>query len=118
MSENNGMASADDGTERAPARYTAQGRETIDTMRDRAPAYFMEAALCPGTSLGDASFYVHCRLTADKYRARLGRKEAVDATRDEACAVWYEQMAQHVLGKGPDPRENRPDFVPYKLENQ
>lgn len=91
------------------------GRETIDRMRDRAPGYAQEALLLrPGISLGDVAFYVHCRLTSDKYLDRQGMKAEATAERDAECARWYRAMADHVVGLGPDPRCHRPGFVTYE----
>lgn len=96
------------GHDRAPDRYTTQGRETIDRQRDAAGALF-EEAIEAGLDDGDAAFYVHCQLTALKYEDRLGRKDPDDAGK----AAWYQKMAAHLLGAGEDPRAGRADFVPY-----
>lgn len=80
----------------APKRYSAHGRETIDRIRD---------------ALGDEGFVAYCRGTAMKYRDRAGLKG--DADEDVKKAVWYETMAEHVVGNGPDPRAYRVGFAPY-----
>lgn len=98
----------------APARYNRGGRETIDTQRDVA-GFFFESAIRQGASTRDAAFYTHCMLTALAYRARLGAKDAAELER--AKIKWYQQMAAHVVGNGPDPREKRPNFVPYTPED-
>lgn len=98
------------GFDRAPHRYSAHGRETIDRMRDVAGELF-ERAMLHGLEPGDAAFYVHCVLTAMKYEDRAGRKG--DAKPDHDKAIWYRRMANHLLGVGPDPRASRPDFQPY-----
>lgn len=96
------------GHDRAPDRYTTQGRETIDRQRDAAGALF-EEAIEAGLDAGDAAFYVHCQLTATKYQDRRGAKGGDD----DGKARWYWAMAAHLLGEGEDPRAGRPDFVPY-----
>ena len=108
-----GRAAAADtphGFDRAPDRYMGQGRETIDRMRDVAGELFEHATL-HGLGVGDAAFYVHCVLTAMKYEDRTVRKG--DAAVDVGKATWYRRMADHLLGKGPDPRAERPGFQPY-----
>lgn len=80
----------------APVRYSTHGRETIDRIRD---------------ALGDEGFVAYCQGTAMKYLDRLGLKG--DASEDAAKARWYTEMAQHVLGMGPDPRRYREGFAPY-----
>lgn len=94
----------------APARYSGQERETIDLLRDAAGALLREA-LAAGCSPGDAAFAVHCGLTARKYRSRLGRKGPPEE--DLRKAEWYEQMWEHVVRGGPDPRSYRAGFSPY-----
>lgn len=96
------------GHDRAPDRYMATGRETIDRQRDAAGALF-EEAIAAGLDAGDAAFYVHCELCAMKYEDRTGRKDPDDASK----AGWYLKMAAHLLGSGEDPRAGRPGFTPY-----
>jgi hypothetical protein len=91
------------GHDRAPDRYTGQGRETIDRMRDLAWA----TGLNP-----DEVFGFFCLATALKYHDRAGLKG--DADEDLAKMRWYRAMALHALtGRHPDPRADRPGFVPY-----
>lgn len=111
--QDGGWRAGDDtahGFDRAPDRYMGQGRETIDRMRDVAGELFEHATL-HGLGVGDAALYVHCVLTAMKYEDRTGRKG--DAAVDVGKATWYRRMADHLLGKGPDPRAERPGFQPY-----
>lgn len=104
-----------DGADRKPDRYAgAEGRETIDAMRDMALA----AAEGLGATdpdrvrrLADLLFAYHCDATALKYRQRTGKKGP--AADDVRKAEWYEAMARHVRGQGPDPRHKRPGFEPY-----
>lgn len=104
-----------DGTDRPPARYTQNGRETLDTMRDRAYAE-AERQLGPGPLadlLADLLFAFHCEATALKYSDRSGSKG--DATGDAKKYAFYRQMAAHV--RDPkiylDPRFQRPGFQVY-----
>jgi hypothetical protein len=89
----------DNGHTAAPVRYTQQGRETCDRIRD---------------TLGDEGFVAFCRGNAIKYRDRAGAKG--DATGDEEKALWYTQMALHVENPAryADPRVSRPGFVSYQ----
>jgi len=89
------------GFERAPDRYSAHGRETIDRIRD---------------ALGDDGFLAFCRGQSMRYRDRLGLKD--DAQQDLKKAQWYEAMHSHVLGTGPDPRSTREGFTPYKAQRR
>lgn len=84
------------GFDRAPDRYSAKGRETIDRIRD---------------DLGDEGFIAFCVGNAAKYEDRAGLKGSADE--DMKKARWYRTMAAHVRGEGPDPRAERPNFVPY-----
>jgi thymidylate synthase (FAD) len=84
------------GFDRAPDRYSAKGRETIDRLRD---------------DLGDEGFVAFCVGNAIKYEDRAGLKGS--AAEDHEKAGWYRRMAAHVRGEGPDPRSSRPGFVPY-----
>lgn len=104
-----------DGTDRPPARYTQNGRETIDTMRDHA---YEEAERQLGVGpladlLADLLFAFHCEATALKYSDRSGSKG--DATGDAKKCAFYRQMAAHV--RDPkiylDPRFQRPGFQVY-----
>ena len=93
-----------------PKRYGAQGRETIDQLRDAAGDLLKEA-LYAGCSHADAAFAVYCALTARKYHSRLGLKGPPEE--DLQKAVWYEAMWEHVVDGGPDPRRYREGFRPY-----
>jgi len=94
------------GRDYAPARYSAKGRETIDRIRDR---------------LGDQSFVAFCEGNGMKYEDRAGLKEGAAYEVDRDKARWYREMADHVTAAlceppipgHPDPRHNRPGFVPY-----
>jgi len=105
-------ASGDDNTgfNVAPTRYSAAGRETIDRIRDQASDWLADA-LATGCSVADAAFAVHCASCAFKYRDRKGLKGPADE--DEMKARWYEQMFEHLCGRGPDPRSYRDNYVPY-----
>lgn len=87
----------DNGFKTAPARYTQQDRETIDRIRDK---------------LGDEGFAAFCVGTEMRYDDRRGAKGDPDG--DNEKARWFRMMAAHVAGEGPDPRADRPGFVPYK----
>ena len=93
------MSDSNTGFDRAPDRYSAAGRETIDRIRDR---------------LGDAGFVSFCLGSAMKYEDRAGMKG--DAATDRAKARWYRGMAEHVASGSPDPRSGRPVFVAYRRE--
>lgn len=95
------------GHERAPERYMATGRETIDRMRDLAREIFGDP------DLADMAFAFHCLATALKYADRAGLKG--DADVDRAKADWYSQMVDHVLDGTDDPRSGRPDFEPWQV---
>lgn len=127
------------GDDRAPDRYMASGRETIDEVRDvcdevrdvcRHLSTVWLGSLASngdGRKLGDSLFALHCVLTAYVYLSRAGRKG--DAKQDHAKARWYIQMAKHVthdhmdengraasLDAGrnyDDPRASRCDYKPY-----
>jgi hypothetical protein len=103
--------------ERAPDRYMATGRETIDRMRDL--AHVAARKMCGHLAgpedladVADAFFAYHCEATALKYADRAGLKG--DADPDLVKRRFYLDMAAHVRGEGPDPRANRPGFVPYR----
>lgn len=95
------------GADRAPDRYMAKGRETIDRMRDLAHVLFGD----PG--LADMVFAFHCLATSLKYDDRAGLKG--DADVDRAKADWYRRMVDHVVAGGADPRANRPGFALWRL---
>lgn len=84
------------GDDRAPDRYSAKGRETIDRIRDE---------------LGDDGFVALCLGNAMKYEDRAGLKGSADEDRKKAA--WYRQMAAHVRGEADDPRVYRAGFAPY-----
>jgi hypothetical protein len=84
------------GTKTAPTRYTGQGRETIDRIRDE---------------LGDEGFVAWCKGNTIKYLDRAGRKGSADE--DHAKAEFYRLMIAHVQGHGDDPRSKRPGFQSY-----
>lgn len=96
------------GHDRAPDRYSGQGRETIDRMRDLAHEMFGE----PG--LADDVFAFHCIATALKYADRYGKKDATEI--EEKKLAWYLAMAEHVLDGTPDPRSERSGFTPWQRE--
>lgn len=107
-----------DGTDRPPARYTHNGRETIDTMRDHAYAE-AERQLGPGPladQLADLLFAFHCEATALKYSDRSGSKGDPDG--DAKKCAFYRQMAAYVRSPGqyPDPRCLRPGFQKYERQ--
>jgi len=118
-------APADTGFDKAPTRYMAQGRETVDRMRDRCREIVrdtLDAAglddFDPGSltaALGDAIFAAACDTHTMKYEDRAGRKEGVPEERDMGAAGWWRQMAHHVRDpkRYPDPRAERPDFQLY-----
>ena len=87
---------SDNGFNTAPERYTTQGRETIDRIRD---------------DLGDEGFRVFCAGNATKYEDRAGAKG--DPEGDAAKARFYRQMVAHLDGEAEDPRSGREGFVPY-----
>ena len=87
---------ADNGFDIAPDRYTGEGRETIDRIRD---------------VLGDDGFRAFCAGNAMKYEDRAGRKG--DAVGDVEKARWYRQMVAYLDGEADDPRAGRPGFVGY-----
>lgn len=95
----------------APSRYSAQGRETIDRIRDQVGRAFIRA-LERGLSVHDASFVAYCEGCIIKYSDRLGLKG--DASEDALKAAWYTLMRDHALGLGPDPRTYRANFQPYQ----
>lgn len=120
------------GDDRAPDRYMASGRETIDEVRDvcrhLATIWTIGTDNHDDRKLGDSLFALHCMLTAYVYRSRAGRKG--DAKQDHAKAGWYIQMARHVASNNmdeeglasslnagrnyDDPRASRCDYKPYE----
>jgi thymidylate synthase (FAD) len=88
------------GLDRAPDRYSRGNRETIDQIRD---------------AMTDAEFVAFCRGNVIRYRDRAGAKGPAEV--DETKAQFYERMAEHVAGNGPDPRASRPGFVAYVRED-
>ena len=98
----------DDGHERAPDRYMARGRETVDRMWD-----LCHAMVPHDPNLADLVFAAACATHVLKYEDRAGHKLGVSSERDRAAAQWWKAMADHALGEGPDPRASRPNFVPY-----
>ena len=103
------------GDDRAPDRYMASGRETIDEVRD-----ICHALVGTSERAARALFAAHCLLTAYVYESRAGRKG--EAEQDHAKARWYLQMAAHVMGLAKDrqpvedPRSKRPTFESYKRQ--
>lgn len=111
------------GDDRAPDRYMASGRETIDEVRD----VCRHLAGHKKEKLADALFALHCLLTAYVYHSRAGLNGP--AAQDHAKADWYIQMARHVaatlmvpkgldhmvkLGRDySDPRCQRPTYQHY-----
>ncbi len=94
----------DTGFEVAPARYIKDGREVCDLMRDSC-AEFGEMN---GVE-GDILFAAACLTHMIKYNHRVK-----DPVTDTDKARWWREMYLHVLNtENPDPRHNRPDFVPY-----
>ena len=89
------------GFDRAPTRYMAQGRETIDRIRDE---------------LGDAGFIAFCKGNEIKYTDRAGLKRGSDKETCFRKAYWYAAMWHHVRDPKncKDPRWGRKDFVPYE----
>jgi len=86
----------DNGFNAAPDRYTGEGRETCDRMRD---------------FLGDEGFAAACASNVIKYTDRRGRKG--DAHGDMEKAWWWCRMYLHVQGEADDPRAGRPRFAGY-----
>lgn len=92
---------SDNGFSTAPERYTTQGRETIDRIRD---------------DLGDEGFRAFCAGNATKYEDRAGAKG--DPEGDAAKARFYRQMVTHLDGEAEDPRSGREGFVPYSRPSE
>lgn len=65
----------------------------------------MEAIDLIRQEMGDTPFIHFCIGCAIKYRLRAGKKGP--ATLDREKGRWYEMMAIHVQGLGPDPRSSR-----------
>ena len=96
------------GHDRAPDRYSGQGRETIDRMRDLAHEMFTNP------KAADEAFAFHCIATALKYADRHGKKDATEI--EDKKLAWYLAMAEHVIDGTPDPRSERADFVPWQRQ--
>lgn len=111
------------GWDRAPDRYMASGRETVDRMRDLCRALVRDTldaagldSFDPGDlsdALGDAIFAVACDTHALKYCDRRGLKD--DAQVDAQKEAFWVSMAMHIRLDDvyPDPRHQREGFVPY-----
>jgi hypothetical protein len=108
------------GFDRAPDRYSAKGRETVDRMRDEAHSAAIELLNeigaepdldIPVEAIARLMFAYACRTHELKYEDREGLKD--DPEQERKKAKWWRQMAAHVRGEGPDPRHERPGFVPY-----
>lgn len=115
------MSDSVDGFDRAPDRYSSQGRETVDRMRDlcRENAFKLSVKLglvpCDHTlidRIGDFIFSTACETHAMKYSDRLGLKDSIDV--DSQKMKWWTKMAHHASGLDDDPRSNRPGFKPYE----
>lgn len=111
------MSDTPTGFDRAPDRYMASGRETVDKMRDEAYVVAHNLAECgliahdAIDNVGDILFGYACSTHALKYQDRAGLKG--DAATDAMKAIWWDEMRLHSLTGAPDPRADRPDFVPY-----
>ena len=95
-----------------PTHYIgADGRETIDVMRDTCRAAARALLRDPSRTidvydLGDAIFALFCQVTALGYERRAGRKG--DPAGDFAKERFYLEMSTHVLhGLVDDPRSGR-----------
>jgi hypothetical protein len=73
-----------------PAHYKARPVEVIDQMR---------------ALYGVDALAIHCDLTAFKYRQRAGLKPGQPVQQEIDKALWYEALARHLRGHGPDPRD-------------
>lgn len=104
------------GHDRAPDRYMAHGRETIDRQRDA--AYDMAEALAiPGVGVEEvagALFMYLCTMQVLRYHDRLGLKGNAEEDKDKA--KFYLDMIHHLADGGPDPRSSRPGFTPYQRQ--
>ena len=112
------QSTTDDGYDKAPTRYMAEGRETVDRMRDYCHVLAAEWLGLPDEKLhevADLLFEAACMTHAIKYQDRKGLKAGVDLQRDVAAAAWWNSMRLHVKdpATNPDPRSTRPDFIPY-----
>jgi hypothetical protein len=105
----------DDGHSRAPKRYSAQGRETLDRIRDRLHAFVEAHPEWVRDNPADAMMLGFALGNDTKYGDRLGLKEGVPSTRDEKAKAFYRRLAEHLRWPGvyDDPRSLRPDFEPY-----
>lgn len=68
-----------------PDHYKFRGIETIDWMEAQAPT--------------QSHFTYHCRMQAQKYLARAGRKRSADAHTDMAKCTWWINKYLESLGK-------------------
>ena len=94
------------GFDKAPRRYSAHGRETVDRMRDLCHA---EAE---GRDIdGDVLFAVACMTHALKYADRKGLKGPAQDNLDKER--WRREMSLHALCGTEDPRAYRAGFAPY-----
>lgn len=94
----------DTGFDSAPARYIKDGREVCDLMRDWC-AEMGEIVGVPGDTLFAAACLTHMM----KYNNRVKEPDI-----DREKSSWWLGMYLHIVtGSHPDPRHNRPDFVPY-----
>lgn len=94
----------DTGFEAAPVRYIRNGREVCDLMRDECA----RVGEMVGVE-GDVLFAVACLTHMMKYTNRVKDPET-----DKEKALWWLRMYLHIVSaENPDPRHNRPDFVPY-----
>lgn len=98
------MTRDDTGFDRAPDRYTAKGRETVDKMRDECRALGREKGVD-----GDLLFAAACLTHHMKYLDRVKNPDT-----DPEKAEWWLRMYFHVLKGEPDPRSQRPGFEPYE----
>lgn len=100
------------GHDRAPDRYMAHGRETIDRQRDL--AHKVARGMVPDEAvpaMADVLFVYLCVAQSMRYNDRLGRKG--DPAEDAKKRAFYDAMAEHICFGTPDPRSDRPGFTPY-----
>lgn len=107
--------SHDNGFDKAPTRYTQEGRETVDRMRDlvheAVDAAFSNHTEEQRQDIADTVFGIACLTHAIKYQDRKGAKGDLEGDRQKAR--WWSQMGRSLQGHGTDPRAGRPDFQPY-----
>ena len=121
LAQGGGVLDSKVGDDRPPSRYTAQGRETVDRMRDLCRERAAEMAP-PGNDpaevnvAGDMIFTIVCETHALKYKDRAGLKEGEDAEVTARKAAWWTAMADHVRGNGPDPRSDRTEGATHYVE--